>query len=130
MTIAVQGVRSKNNNMFVYCSYWGCWSRILRESTIHSPEPTVEVNLTAVNGRSEHDWASTRQIWIRAHGTSRDKKDQFVGTLPEEVIALMREWMDAPLIERLLHEDFLPEIDWAKYRKLNNGGAAFPLICK
>lgn len=121
-------MRSKNNNVFRYCSYWGHWSRVLHEATVRDGANYVEVDITAINGRTEHDWAHTRRINIRSHGTSRHKNDLFVGTLPEEVVDHMREWMDEALIERLLHEDFLPQIDWDKYRKHCNGGASFELI--
>lgn len=128
MNNQVHGVRSNNNNVFVRSSYWGAWSRILSEGTPHNNGRTVEVNITAINGRTDFDWASTLKINIREHCTMRSKDDLFVGTLPEHVIAHMREWMDQPLMDRLLHEDFLPQIDWALYRKHNNGGAPFELI--
>lgn len=122
------GIRSKNNNVFTYSSYWGNWSRILQEGTPHNDGYCIEVSITAINPTWEHAWKELGDIRIRRHGTTRDSKDKFVGTLPEHSLEMMRHYLDAPLIERLLHEDFLPHIDWAKYQKLCNGGAPFDLI--
>ena len=126
-----KGVRSKNNNMFVYSSYWGCWSRILQEATPHNDGNFIEVNLTAINPTYEHSWKEQIEpIRIRRHGTSRDRNDKFVGTLPQEAYDMMCRHLPQELIERLMHEDFLPNIDWEKYRKHSNGGAPFELIKK
>lgn len=129
MVQLVNGVRSKNNNIFIYSSYWGCWSRILQEATPHNDGNYIEVNLTAINPTYEHSWKEQiEMIRIRRHGTSRDKKDRFVGTLPQEVVDMMLRYLAPELVERLLHEDFLPHIDWNLYRKHCNGGAPFEKI--
>lgn len=122
------GIRSNNNNVFHYCSYWGNWSRILQEGTPHNDGRHIEISVTAINGTTEYDWRIIKELRIRAHGTTRSPRDKFVGTLPQHALEHMREWLDAPLIERLLHEDFLHRIDWSKYQKLCNGGSPFDLI--
>lgn len=124
------GIRSLNNNVFHYSSYWGAWSRILQEGTPHNDGYHIEITITAINPTHEHAWKELADLRIRRHGTMRDRKDLFVGTLPEHSLEMMRRYLDAPLIERLLHEDFLPHIDWTKHRQHNNGGAPFELIRK
>lgn len=125
MNNQVSGVRSKNNNVFVFSSYWNTWSRVLVEMDSHGQAHTVEVNLTALGSS---DWIKTESINIRRHVTSRDRNDKFVGTLPAKAVEYMREHMSDEIVERLLHEDFLPQIDWSLYSKHCNGGAQFDLI--
>jgi hypothetical protein len=72
-----------------------------------------------------------KTINIRRHATAYSNHNNKVVTyLPDSALELMKTWLDKPLIERLLHEDFLPYIDWEKERKLSNAGAAFDLIKK
>jgi hypothetical protein len=124
-----QPTRSLNNNMFVRSAYWRTWSRILQERTARGEIYTVEVNLTPVNISFPHSWAEqVAPIIIRRHMTDRSHGDTFVGTLPAEVIEKMHTFLPFETVERLLHEDFLPKIDWDKYPQQANGGAKFELI--
>ena len=128
---APKGVRSENKNMFVYNSYWRTWSRILQEGTPHNNFEFIEVNVTPVNPDFQHSWPEQiTPVRIRKHGTTRSRDDKFVGTLPEEVVAMLNEHVPQEIQHFLLHEDLLPQIDWDLYRKHNNGGADFDLIRK
>lgn len=129
----IKGVRSKNNNMFVYSSYWQTWSRILQEGTVHNNFECIEVNVTPVNPTRPESWE--RQILsvkIRKHSTARSSRDKFVGTLPESAVADLNKYIPKEIQEFLLHEDLLPQIDWDKYREHSRlgGGADFDLIRK
>lgn len=125
MNQITEGVRSKNNNVFIFSYYWNSWSRILMERDAHGNNHYIEVNLTAIN---DCDWERVRSINIRRHGTTRDRNDKFVGTLPAKAVEYMRKHMDEETVERLLHEDFLWQIDWNLYEKHCNGGAPFEQI--
>jgi hypothetical protein len=116
-------------NLFVYCSYWGTWGRVLRYMNRNVDQ--VEVNLTPINA-GFGDWKKeVGRIVIRKHGTSRDKKDVYQAYLPGEVVDFMKKFLqDDHLVSRLINEDFLSQIDWDKYRKHNNGGAPLDLIKK
>ncbi|MDB5254069.1 MAG: hypothetical protein JWL80_135 [Parcubacteria group bacterium] len=107
--------------MFHYSSYWRAWSRVL--STNHPNGPYIEVDLTSMS------WDTVARINIRSHGTRRDDMDRNEEKLPAEVKARMISKLGPELTERLLTEDFLPQIDWALYRQKCNGGAAFAEIC-
>lgn len=132
--------KSRTTNGFVYSSYWGTWSRVMyyecrgtQDLKLNYDIPScvaVEVNLTAVNPTVGLDWERVKAITIRAHGTPYGPKDEVTSYLPDYVLERMREWLDEALIERLLHEDFLPHIDWVKHRQHCNGGAPFDLIVK
>lgn len=115
------GVKSRNGDMFIYGSYWGMYSRVL---SMNHPEGVIEVDLTAVNPLSDLGWPKVARINIRAHRTSRSPRDMLSYALPDYTVERMHERFGVDLTERLLHEDFLPQIDWAKYRKVCNGGAA------
>jgi len=58
--------------------------------------------------------------------------DIVTDVLPEHRIDLMQQMLgDYPvLIERLLHDDLIPLIEWDKYNKVSNGGAALADILK
>jgi hypothetical protein len=126
---------------FNWSSYWGTWSRVL-----HSPgkkhdncelpssfqDYFIEIDLTPVNGwpreeddakYSVHQLDQVRHINIRCHGTSRGKKDKTWGDLPEMVREAMLDNLGYVLTQRLLIEDFLPQIDFSIYHKHCNGGA-------
>lgn len=110
-------------NLFVYSAYWGTWSRVLQfMQGGDNPVAQVEVNLTAVNPTTKLDWRRVPLIVIRKHVTARSDRDLYVADLPDNALALMKEWLDEDTIQRLLHEDFLPQIDWDKYNQHCNGG--------
>lgn len=107
--------------MYHYSGYWHSWSRVL--STNHPDGPFVEVNLTPIHGDSR-GWASeVRPVRVRFHGTSREERDKIVEQLPPEVRTRMVANLGEELTERLLTEDFLPQIDPALYQQHSNGGA-------
>lgn len=104
---------------FHYSCTWSTWSRVLSTTDLHGP--IVEVNLTPV-----HDWASeVAQIRIRFHGTpfGHCSYDKVTTELPARVRQQMVEKLGEELTERLLTEDFLPQIDYELYRRYCNGGA-------
>lgn len=115
--------------MFVYCSYWYTWSRVLSEKHPHGP--FVEVNLTPIPNCHSSSWKSdVASIHIRFHGTAREENDREVAELPAEIRELMVKNIGEELTKRLLTEDFLPQIDYKLYCRHNNGGANFEDIRK
>ena len=129
-------MKSLNGDLFVYSSYWHTWSRMLapNNTVVHRDVRLgmIEVDLTAVNPNSSLQWPRVARVNIRVHRTSRDAGDILTDDLPERIIELMRSKIgEYPvLIERLLHDDLLPLIDWDKYQKVSNGGAALADILK
>jgi hypothetical protein len=103
---------------FHYSSCWGTWSRVLTDDGPH--HSYVEVNLTPVNGNWQDRVAPVR---IRVHGTARDFRDIDTDELPAAVYQRMVDNLGEELTERLLNEDFIPQIDFARYRAVCNGGA-------
>jgi hypothetical protein len=103
--------------MFILCTYWRRWSRIL--STNHQQGHFVEVNLTPIRSWEE----DVSHIRIRLHGTARDPSDKLVTELPPEVKSNMINHLGEELTSRLLTEDFLSQIDWERFKVKNNGGA-------
>lgn len=110
------------HNLFVFSNYWGTWSRVLQFMQGGSIlRAQIEVDLTPVNADG---WKDIEEIHIRSHITARDDRDVYTADLPDHVLEAMRLRLQAPVIERLLHEDFLPQIDWVKHRAVSNGGAS------
>ena len=104
---------------YVYCSYWGTWSRILRPKD--DAGYTVEVNLTPIS-QGQLNWDSqVKGIRIRSHCTNT-KPDTFTDELPENVLANMKKYLGEELCDRLLNEDFLSQIDWKLYKIKSSGG--------
>lgn len=123
------GVKSRNGDAFIYSSYWSTWSRVI--ATKHQNISVVEVDLTAVNPHNDSGWPRVQRINIRSHCTTRDKSDVLCYTLPAHVFDLMKSRIpDTLLLDRLLHEDLYPLIDWDKYNKICNGGAALADVLK
>ena len=129
-------MKSLNGDKFFYSSYWRTWSRILAPMNTVMHRGTrlgqIEVDLTAVNGTSLHGWPRVARVNIRVHRTSMHNGDIVTDVLPEHRIDLMQQMLgDYPvLIERLLHDDLIPLIEWDKYNKVSNGGAALADILK
>lgn len=113
--------------LFLYSAYWGKWSRVLQ--FMNKDMWQVEVDLTPVIGLTS-DWLRVERLNIREHGTARDARDVITADLPDHVVETMRTRLPEELVQRLLHEDFLSNIDWTKYNAKNNGGASFFDICK
>lgn len=117
--------------MFVYSRYWNTWSRLL--ATQHDCSPytlthaAVELDLTPVNAHREENWARIATYRIRAHHTPIA---QPVDQLPENILEEMRLHLSEEVINKLLNYNFLPEIDWTKYKLVVNGGADFDDIKK
>lgn len=103
-----------------YSSYCGTWSRVLGRMDFY----TVEVDLTPVNG-DRGDWGRVKGVWIRAHCTSRDRRDVDDHILPSDVWNWLGDRVGAEARHRLVTEDFLSQIDWRKYDEAKNGGCAF-----
>jgi hypothetical protein len=103
----------------VWDSYWGTYSRSLGKIGDYDK---VEVDLTPVNGWTNIDGeeglnvAKVRSINIRRHCTAMDRGDRYLNLLPQQVHHAMIEHLGLDLTRRLLTEDFLPQIDWDKYR--------------
>ncbi len=106
--------------MFHYSAYWMSWSRQLdRLPGFFEGMDVVEVNLIDLQRPAE-----TKDVWIRRHGTAPGRNDLLVKELPAKVVAEMHRLYGVEATHRLLTEDFLPQIDWNKYRKVSNGGAS------
>jgi hypothetical protein len=120
-----QGVQSQNGDMFHYSSYWGTWSRVLRTSS-GGGDDTVEVDLTAVNLQ----WPRVLACNVRSHRTMCARNDILCRSLPAHVVDLMHKRMSMETFDQLVHADLLSLIDWDKYNKVCNGGAALIKIMK
>lgn len=129
-------VRSQNNNVFKYCSYWGSWSRVLWHESDQKLRSSIgfdarassfiELDLTAVNSDSKLHWEShTQHANIRTHCTAIGPNDKFTMTLPGRAVYRMREWLTEDAVQKLIHADYLPYIDFEKGRKASNGGFKF-----
>lgn len=127
-------ITSRNRNQFCYCSFWGTWSRVLRPLVFETRESPcvmqVEVDLTPINIRAPEAWDKVKAINIRQHNNFPDGRDLLVWDLPDKVLQLMKMYLDNDVINRLINENFLPSIDWAKYNACNNTEAPFELIRK
>lgn len=121
-------MKSQNGDLFIYNSYWRTWSRVLRPMS--DKHDQVEVDLTTPNSHIESEWEKVRNIHIRKHCTSPRYGDLLEEELPDSVIKHLRRNVDEAVLHRLLHEDFLPQIDWDKYHKVDNGGASLSQISK
>lgn len=121
-------MKSQNGDLFIYNSYWRTWSRVLRPMS--DKHDQVEVDLTTPNSDIESEWEAVRGIHIRKHCTSPRHGDKLEEELPDGVVKHLRCNVDEATLRRLLHEDFLPQIDWDKYQKVDNGGASLSQISK
>lgn len=119
-------------NLFVYCAYWGTYSRVLQFMNTRGSmfNLQVEVDLTAVNITNAYGWEKIANINIRRHGTDRSARDIYMAELPSDALWHMKKWLSDEVIHRLLHEDFLPQIDWDLYNRNNNGGCALAKCTK
>ncbi len=133
MNYPLNGVQSRNRNVFVYSSYWGTWSRVLwhksdqqlarRLGLPNHVGEWIELDLTAVNPHSSLDWADrVAKGNVRCHRTARGDRDIITSTLPAETVALMNVWLPEDTVDKLLHVDYLPYLDFEVGRKLCNGG--------
>lgn len=109
--------------VFVYSSYWRTWSRVLLEGKDQTGI-SVEVDLTEPNGT----WSRVKTQNIRSHLTPRGNSDILTDVLPEEIRIRLLMNLGEAFVTRLLTYDYLPYIDWNKYKEHCNGGAAFDLI--
>lgn len=114
-----------NYKKYVYSSYWRTWSRVLE----CKDGCFVEVNLTAINPKDASEWERNSSIIIRRHRTSQCG-NSFSDIIPMYALAELESHMSEDVVQRLLYEDFLPQIDWDRYNAYNNGGAEFELIRK
>lgn len=115
--------------MFHYSSYWGTWSRVLIERDEQGN--TVEVNLTPIPCAHGSTWENhVKGGVIRRHFTGRSTNDKLVPVLPPEILDSMVQNLGVKEVYFLLKENFLPQIDWEKYSRFNNGGCKFALCQK
>lgn len=134
-------IRSKNNNLFAYSSYWQAWSRILfhdhggmgmkrmREKyQIPGYIDTIEVDLTGINDSHFRD--KVLKVNIRCFSGANYEGKHLRGTLPTGMFSEMYEKMPDSVLDTLLHADLLKYIDFEKYRTWNNGGAIISHIAK
>jgi len=103
-------------SLFVYNAYWKEWSRVLQFAQTNVCQVEVDL-LPAI--------PTQKKINIRRHSTARQRSDIYSRYLPMDIFSQMLERYDLVLTNRLLHEDFLSQIDWAKYDAVCNGGAEF-----
>ena len=105
---------------YKFSGYWRTWSRVL--AVDHPEGPFVEVNLTPINSWAWNE--DVRPIRVRAHCTaiSRSQGDIFVHELPPAVRTAMVLNLGEELTDRLLTENFLPQIDWVLYRQKRGTG--------
>jgi len=126
--VVAHPVVSRNGDMFVYSSYWHTWSRVLKPMR-NNPMRGNQVELDLTSHSAVH-WSRVSMLNIRKHCTAPHMGDRVVAELPAEVVAEMTQWMGAALVERLLHENFMPHIDWAAYERACNGGCPFEFCSK
>lgn len=109
--------------LFVYSSYWRVWSRLLlRQKLGYS---AVEIDLTPPDITKADQWQRVADVYIRQHRTAPQAQDRLVSELPDMVLNLMKQSIPDEALQRLLTEDFLPQIDWRAYKMYSNGGCAF-----
>lgn len=116
---------------FHYSSYWCSWSRVI--STSCPKGPYVEVDLTPIPSHRDteaKEWERIGNVWIRVHGTAPKRTDKNSDILPYDVMRKMEINIGQEKMQRLLTEDFLSQIDWLKYEKVCNGGAALKDILR
>lgn len=109
--------------MFIYNTYWRTWNRVLLDSFFGQ---YIEVNLTHING----DWNGVKEERVRVHRTPRNPGENLVHTLPPHIKEIMIGNLGAVLTEKLTKFDYLPNIDWDKFDKFDNGGAPFAQIVR
>lgn len=115
--------------MFHYSSYWETWSRVLRERDERGN--TVELNLTPIRCCSSSTWDNhVKGGVICNYFTVGGPHDKLVPELPPEILDSMVQNLGMKEVYFLLNEDFLPQIDWEKYSRFNNGGCKFALCQK
>lgn len=134
--------RSRNNNMFRFSSYFLSWSRILfhdaggygmeqmrKRYDIPKSIKSIEIEITTVGG-SASSWQGVAKGNIHCHSSDFNPRDLFRGGLDQAVLTQMQLHLPERTIEVLLHADLLCYLDFDKYDKYNNGGAAIKDIVK
>jgi hypothetical protein len=118
-----------NVKRFRYISYWGTWRRWLGEG---KDGLTYEVELTPVNPSHSESWArmGIRIFASKVHMDEMSHNDKIVHLLPAHIIIRMCENLGVERAKSLLLDDFFSQIDFNKFRELNNGGADFDQIGK
>jgi hypothetical protein len=122
-----------------YDAYWRTWNRVLFMNQ-REGNRWVEVNLTPINPTVERNWgAQVFPLVIRFHHTGlahRDKLFRAVAknsksTVYQKLKQHMLEHVPIEITHRLLLEDFLSFIDWARYTENNFGQGGVPFaLCK
>lgn len=135
MSNEISKIRSKNNNVFSYCSYWGSWSRILfhdaggrgmlkmrQEYGIPNSDRTIEVNVLCSIGSSQERNA---KVVIRSHHTPllMSAYDRMTMELPLDVSQKVLVAYEPDIYSLIMHADLLKYIDFKKlHGPKNNGG--------
>ena len=103
---------------FNYSSYWRTWNRVLGVL----PDGSIaEISVTHING----NWDSVKAENIRTHRTARAPKDIQADMLPAVVLLAMKAMLGEAKVERLLHFDYMANVDWELHAMVNNGGVPF-----
>ncbi len=138
-------VRSLNNNMFRYSNKWNSWSRILfYDPDTPAMEKTrkrygvpknivgIELDLTAINPDEIGMWRDKIQhASIRFNRFAIDPTDHLTGTLPEEAVYVMSQWLTDDCITKLVHGDYMEMIDFNNvYKAIATGSASFSKLLK
>lgn len=112
--------------MFVFCSYWRIWDRVIANNFPTRGSVAV-VNLTPIPAGLSSSWdRDVKPIRFRNYL----RWDPIVEDLPSDVRALMVKNLGEDLTNRLLTEDFFPQIDWARFTSVCNAGANLADCCR
>lgn len=101
---------------FHYSKYWGTFTRVLSFPEENQFKEYIELNLIPVNGITG-DWdIEVEPIMIRHFKPDeiRLKRDVFYLELPEPAEILMIENIGPELASRLIHDNFMDQIDLNK----------------
>ena len=125
---------STDRPRFRYSADWGTWSLVLTHrhrvgnTGRLSSGMTVEIDLSPVNGWNRADAAHLEKVAdlnMRVHCTAPGAGDRLERELPVEAQAELAAHIGWDLLSWLLdpQTEILGLVNWAKHRKLNNGGA-------
>lgn len=128
-------IRSNNNNVFHYSSYWHSWSRILFHDSygdsrgsqemrtnykLPASARTIEVN---VYDRTQSSMGRNVKVVVRSHCTAFDRSDKLTMELPQDISDAVTMSYEPDVHFLILHADLLKYIDYNKLTgPKNNGG--------
>lgn len=116
--------KAKNSRVFHFCSYWGTWSRRLKEYNEGPVKGIIELNLTPRTPiKGQKDWKEqVIPIIFQVHFTAPSRQEQNEKELPLEVLERIKKHAGEELTNRLLTEDWLSLIDLQLLTLNSNGG--------